>query len=78
MFDEAISFCLKNPASVVYLIGKKNYLNPGERRKAFANGSVLYTARNPDNLRKSYVDCIFLDTDEPLPEFFEGSEVREI
>ena len=78
MLNEAISFYLKNPASVVYLIGKKNYLKPGERRKAFANGSVLYTAGNPDNLRKSYVDCIFLDTDEPLPEFFEGSKVREI
>ena len=78
MLNEAISFCLKNPASVVYLIGKKTYLRPGERRKAFANGSVLYTAKHPDSLRKSYVDCIFLDSDVPLPEALSGAKIFEI
>jgi hypothetical protein len=69
MIDDAISFCLKNPASVVYLIGKRNYLPMGERRMSFANGSVLYTAKRADTLRKAYTDCIFFDSEDPLPDF---------
>ena len=78
MIDEVISYCLKNPGSVVHLIGRRNYLPPGENRREFANGSVLYTARKTLGLKKSYADSIFLDSDEPLPEFLAGSVIKEI
>jgi len=78
MIDEATSYCLKNPGSVVHLIGKRNYFPSGESRREFTNGSVLYTARKTLGLKKSYADCIFLDSDEPLPDFLAKSEVTEI
>ena len=78
MINEATSYCLKNPGSVVHLIGRRNYLPQGERRRGFVNGSVLYTARKADGLKKVYSDCIFLDSDDPFPEFLSDAEVSEL